>query len=268
VVLLPAICSSVSWWAPAGEVGLAQRYRNAADGPQPRSRLHGISPPSIRSKCNDGKITWIECADVLTEYGGQTVGEIRSSFSRSLVLTWRVTDMPTDPALCSLLFRDGILLVYGFRVLVRRSGSGGWMGVSRQGFWHLERHSRCNGKRDCLVCCAAVSLRRWNATATAPPHLASSQDRFWKELLFRGLLFGRPGAPNFAISRRASTAAAVGSHRGLDLRSLTSAVPDDLCSTAMTGIAFGAMRVWSDPPPLPPSCRRPTFNTFRNDEPV
>lgn len=167
-----------------------------------------------------------------------------------LILVWRITDAAAKPGtLVAAFFLTGILLVYGFNVLggslwLRRLG---WVSP-RHGFW---LYSVVAG----MIACVAVSLvaraLHESLGTLPPPHLvllASSSGSILEELLFRGLLFWymlelcqrlrwrqRPSAVATVIFVAIAFAFA---HLG---RTGTS-----LYSTALTGIAFGGIRIWSN----------------------
>jgi hypothetical protein len=168
-----------------------------------------------------------------------------------LILVWRITDVAAKPrTLVLAFFLTGILLVYGFRVLggslwLRRLG---WVSP-HHGFWlYSVVAGMIAGGAVWLV---ARALHESLGTLP-PPHLvllASSSGSILEELLFRGLLFWfvlelcrrlrwpqRPSAVATVILVAIAFAFA---HLGRTGASLY--------STVLTGIAFGAIRIWSDP---------------------
>lgn len=167
-----------------------------------------------------------------------------------LILVWRITDVAARPGtLVIAFFLTGILLIYSFRVL---SGSLwlhrlGWV-PPRRGFWF---YSVAAG----MVSGGAVWLvaRAFHESlgALPPPQrvlLASSSGSILEELLFRGLLFWfvlevfrRLRWPLRTSAIAAVVLIAIGFAFAHPSRTGTS-----LYSTALTGIAFGAIRVRSD----------------------
>ena len=167
-----------------------------------------------------------------------------------LILVWRITDVAAKPrTLAIAFFLTGILLVYGFRVLggsvwLRRLG---WVSP-RRGFW---LYSVVSGMIACGAAWLVARVFHVSLGALPPPHLvllASSSGSILEELLFRGVLFWlvlelcrRLRCPQRLSAVATAILVAIAFAFAHLSRTGTS-----LYSTVLTGIAFGAIRIWSN----------------------